>query len=173
MKLRKKISILGEIAVGKTSLVRRYVLDSFSEDYHATLGVNIYKREERIAIAGAAATEVTLVVWDIECGDDREALLASYLTGTAGAIIVGDVTRPDTIAAMRDQAANFLSHLPGRPLVFAVNKVDLLPADDGLADTAPLVDEFGCEVLVTSAKEGLKVPALFTGLAGRILEIGA
>ena len=65
--LQKKICMLGSFAVGKTSLVRRFVESMYSEAYHTTVGVKVDKKN--VQVNGA---EVTLVLWDIYGEDDYQ-----------------------------------------------------------------------------------------------------
>lgn len=172
MIINKKVCIIGGFAVGKTSLVRRYVLSEFSPDYQATLGVNIYKYTDSVEMAGKGKVQVNQVIWDVEGNTTRREMLENYVRGSAGALIVGDVTRPDSIADMRTHAELFKRIAPGRPMVFAYNKIDLL---DGPWEESgdELIYQYGGLSIQTSAATGHQVQDLFRSLAGRILEIGA
>lgn len=170
--MSKKICMLGDFGVGKTSLVRRYVLNEFSSEYQTTLGVNIYKYSDQVPRPGGVSTEVHQLIWDVEGGLQRESLLDSYLQGASGAIVVGDVTSANPLDAMRESAERFRRARPGRPAVFCLNKVDLVagvpanPGADGLAE------EYGGVLRYTSAATGQAVPELFRELAQRMLTIG-
>lgn len=169
----KKICVIGQFAVGKTSLVRRYVLDEFSHDYQATLGVNIYKYSDTVEYPAGGKTTLNQIIWDIEGGDTNPEKTGTYIQGAAGALIVGDITRPETIAAMSDHARLFQSLRPGRPIAFALNKIDLLDEPPAMDTDERLTKEFGADVVRTSAAKGTAVPELFRRLGGRILKIGA
>jgi len=169
----KKICVIGQFAVGKTSLVRRYVLDEFSHDYQATLGVNIYKYSDTVGYPPGGETALNQIIWDIEGGDTNPQKTGTYIQGAAGALIVGDITRAETIAAMADHARLFQSLRPGRPFAFALNKIDLLDEQPPPDIDEQLDKEFGADVIRTSAAEGTAVPELFRRLGVRILEIGA
>lgn len=173
MTINKKICVIGDFAVGKTSLIRRYVLNQFSPDYQATLGVNIYKFSSRIGTPGGGTEEINEIIWDIEGAQEGADLIDTYLRGAAGALVIGDATREDTLASMARHAHRFEVIQPGRPVVFAFNKMDLLetPPNEILEET--LIKDFGGPVVKTSAATGAAVPELFRGLGRRILEIGA
>jgi len=173
MAVNKKICIIGAFAVGKTSLVRRYVLNQFSPDYQATLGVNIYKFGDRVEAPGGGLETVNQIIWDIEGGQLGSDLLDTYLRGAAGALVVGDVTRADALDSMAQHTQHFLRVQPGRPVVFALNKMDLLDAPDSAPDGGVLSDEFGGRVMHTSAATGSAVAELFRVLGARMLEVGA
>jgi len=171
--VNKKICMLGDFAVGKTSLVRRYVLSQFSTDYHSTLGVNMLKFTD--AMAGPdGPVPMDMILWDIEGGIQSDTMLRSYMMGAAGAVVVSDATRPETVSQMRDYADRFRSALPGRPLCFALNKMDLVEGQPACgADADAVAEAFDGELLHTSAATGDSVPALFRALGERILRIGA
>lgn len=173
MAVNKKICVIGDFAVGKTSLVRRYVLNQFSPDYQATLGVNIYKFTDRVEAPGGGTEEINEIIWDIEGAQEGANLLDTYLRGASGALVIGDVTRRDTVESMARHARRFETIQPGRPVVFALNKIDLLksPVEEALEES--LAKDFPGPVAKTSAATGAAVPELFRGLGRRILEIGA
>ena len=87
----KKVVLLGHFGVGKTSLLRRFVEATFSEDYMVTVGVHVKKKEVIID-----KEPLTLIIWDIEGNTSIEKARNSYLIGTNGFIYVFDVTRPET-----------------------------------------------------------------------------
>lgn len=168
---QKKLCVLGDFSVGKTSLVRRYTLDEFSANYHATAGVKVHQYRSSIDIGGEPV-EVEQSIWDVEGSHFGEQLVKSYVIGASGALIVGDLTRDDMLASMASHARKFLDILPGRPLIFALNKADLVPMKDRV-DGAALVREFGGRFIQTSALTGEDVVAVFHEMYRRIFEIGA
>ncbi len=171
MALAKKLCLLGDFSVGKTSLIRRYVHDAFSVDYRATVGVQVHQYQDKVDTKDGVIP-LSQVIWDVEGSQFGRELVKSYILGSAGALIVGDATRSDAVASMSSHARTFLDALPGRPVVFAMNKSDLL-ADRTGPDTTELKETFGGEVLHTSALTGNAVRSLFHVLGRRILEIGA
>ena len=129
----RKACLLGEFSVGKASIARRYVTGTFTPDYHATLGVNIYKFADAWTSDEGQDIEANLLIWDIEGGELAPGLQESYITGATGALVVGDISRAITLDAMAGHAQMFASEAPGRPLAFALNKADL--------DAAPETDD--------------------------------
>jgi len=172
MAVGKKVCMLGDFGVGKTSLVRRYVLGEFSDEYQTTLGVNIYKYDDVIE-TDSGSVEFKHLLWDIEGGLQRQSLLDSYIGGAAGAIVVGDVTRADRLETMRENAQRFQAARPGRPIVFAVNKIDLIEGPPEPAGVDELALDFRGSVEYTSAQTGEAVASLFRRLAKSILEVKA
>ena len=89
--IQKKICMLGASAVGKTSLVSRFVKSLFSEKYHTTVGVKVDKKE--VAVNGEP---LTLLLWDLYGEDEFQKLQQSYLRGSSGYVLAVDGTRRET-----------------------------------------------------------------------------
>ena len=164
--IQKKICLLGAFAAGKTSLVSRYVRNTFSEKYLTTVGVRI----ERAAVR-AGAHELDLILWDLYGEDEFQKVRASYLRGAAGCILVVDRTRPstlDTAIRLRQEAKIALGDVP---CLYAVNKSDL---EDESAISDGVLDDLrmrGSAVIATSAKTGLGVKEAFETLVRAIVEV--
>ena len=121
-----KILFLGAMAVGKSSLIQRLTTQSFSADYKSTLGVAIHE----LTIETSQGPQM-IVLWDTD-GDAEAAILASpYVRGTDAAMIVCDVTRPETADTLIDIAEGMEDRLPGRPMLGIVNKIDLQEPSTG------------------------------------------
>lgn len=152
----KKIVIVGHFGVGKTSLIRRFVEDIFSEDYKVTIGVHILKKTLNIN-----EKEINLIIWDTEGTDDIEEIRKAYLLGTHGFIFVCDVTRPVTYVNIEDQTNYLKNNFNNVPILSIGNKSDLLPKGS-ISDKKEELDFL--DVLV-SAKEGNNVQRLFEKMA--------
>lgn len=160
--IQKKIGLIGAPAVGKTSLVRRYVEGQFSDEYLTTIGVAISRK-----VVATDAGEVSLVVWDVNGDDDFAPIRTSYLLGASAVLLVADGTRPATLDHALTLHTDLADALGTIPAVVAVNKRDLEGAwavDD--ARLAALRAE-GRPVFETSAKSGDAVEAAFAELAAR------
>ena len=152
--------MLGAFAVGKTSLVARFVKSVFSEKYHSTIGVKIDKKV--LSVGGAPAT---LVLWDLEGEDDLVRVQMTYLRGAAGYLLVVDGTRPETLETAVLLRRRIETEVKVLPFVLLLNKCDLSenwalnnPCLLGLRDAAALT-------LNTSAKTGQNVEEAFAALA--------
>lgn len=170
----KKICVIGEFGVGKTSLVRRYVLSEFAETYRATLAVNLYKFADRVETDGGTLN-IQLVIWDVEGTAMPTPQTEGYMRGAAGALIVGDVARDDPRQGMMRYAETFERVEPGRPFMFAYNKMDLVDMDaeiEARMGRAALWDRFGADTVTTSALDGSGVVDAFRALAVRIHQLG-
>lgn len=171
MERARKLCLLGHFSVGKTSLIRRYIDDDFSADYHATVGVQAHKHQSEIE-TDEGIVRLDQVIWDVEGSKLGKDLFTNYILGSSGVLVVGDVTRDDAIRSMASHARKFQEMLPGRPFVFALNKIDLV-APGKRPDGAELIEEFDGHIIQTSALTGEAVTTLFHALCRRILEIGA
>jgi len=163
----KKICLLGDFAVGKTSLIRRYVDNQLSDDYLSTIGVKLSRKKIEVP-AQLVPAAMELIIWDLEGKVNFSESFSPYLKGASGAIVVGDVTRPDSITNIKNHINAFLSVNPRASVCVAYNKTDLL---DGTA--APSLDFEGHDRVVkthrTSAKSGDGVTELFESLSKKII----
>ncbi|MBW4621800.1 MAG: GTP-binding protein [Cyanosarcina radialis HA8281-LM2] len=168
--ISKKICLVGDFGVGKTSLVRRFVDRQFSDQYLSTIGVKISRKLVKLSANGnVESPDVQLVIWDVEGQTRFQAIASSYLQGAAGAIIVADLKRPETIASIVQHIALAANANPqGIAIVIALNKVDLID-ETALADLLSLSQwEDRTEVVgtyTTSAKTGNDVDEIFQTLA--------
>ena len=121
-----KIVMMGDFAVGKTSLVRRFVYDEFSDSYLTTIGVKVTKKDINLENASAS-----LLIWDIAGSDRFNIVSPEYIKGASGGIIVADLTRESTIESIQMHSDMILSVNPDAVIVVALNKTDLV-ADDKL-----------------------------------------
>jgi hypothetical protein len=157
--IQKKVCMLGATAVGKTSLVRRYVESLFSEKYQATIGVKIDRK-----LVQVPAGQVSLLLWDLQGEDDLKRVRMSYLRGASGLIFVADGTREDTVRTARGIQETAHETLGDVPSILLLNKADL--EEFWRVDPA-FAEEHGPQkvpVLRTSAKSGENVEAAFSQL---------
>lgn len=163
--IQKKICMLGAYAVGKTSLVRRFVHSVFSEKYLTTVGVKIDKKDVQVGDVG-----VTLVLWDL-AGEDRFAKISdTHLRGSSSYLLVVDGTRRNTLDHARELQKKAESKLGPVPFVLVLNKCDLRTEWELSDDEVQSLNTDNCIVKETSAKTGAGVEAVFDNLARRVLE---
>lgn len=155
--------MLGATAVGKTSLVRRFVESMFSERYQATIGVKIDRR-----LVDLDGQQVSLLLWDLQGEDELHRVRLSYLRGASGLIYVADGTRPESLDTAREIQRAAAETVGDVPSLLLVNKADLASGwavDDALiASRGPT----GMPHLPTSAREGTNVEAAFEQLVRRM-----
>ncbi len=171
--LKTKVCLVGEGAVGKTSLIRRYALDQFDDTYLATIAAKVTKQSLEISIP-PEGTPVTLemAIWDV-MGHRRfrELLDDAYFMGASGILAVADVTRKETVSALYEWIARVDAVSGPAPVVIAVNKSDLKDqAQVTESDVAPVAGALHGTYLTTSAKTGEGVEEAFRLLATRIAE---
>ncbi len=166
----KKVCLLGDFAAGKTSLVRRFVLNVFDDKYLSTIGVKVSRKSVMVP-AGDGVVDLTMLLWDLAGSEEFNAVRASYLRGAHGAVLVCDLTRPATLASLDGYARDLLSVAPqARRLVLAANKVDLV--EERRLDQADLeraAERLAAPLFLTSARAGDDVEALFRHLARAML----
>jgi len=119
--LAKKICLIGDFGVGKTSLVRRFVSNIFTDDYITTVGVKI----ETKVVNLDHENSVKLVIWDIAGADNLDSLKMSYLQGANGYLLVADGTRRNTLDSALVLKQKIDSVLDAPPYQLLLNKVDL------------------------------------------------
>jgi len=149
--------MLGERAVGKTSLVARFVRSIFSEKYLSTIGVKIDRKAVQVD-----GEPVNLILWDIEGETQFRKVRDSYLRGSSGFFLVADGTRPDTIGTAVDLVERLRADQMSGPVVLAINKSDLEEEWATDSDMLEALTKIGCHTFVTSAKNGSGVDPAFT-----------
>jgi small GTP-binding protein len=161
----KKICMLGSFAVGKTSLVARFVHSIYSDVYHTTVGVKIDKKTVTVA-----DETVMMMLWDIHGEDDFQKIRTSYLRGAAGFLLVADGTRRATLDKALDLRNLGVEAAGEVPFILVLNKRDLV--DDWEIEDRTVDDlrAAGWIVLLSSAKTGEGVEDAFLTLAQRMLE---
>jgi len=154
-----KIIVIGDANAGKSSLIRRYVHDYFSENYRSTVGVDFYLKiiniNERL--------DIRVQLWDIAGQDRFSQMTRAYFKGAMGALIVFDRTNPKSFlsAGKWKEEVDAKCNLPdGRrvPCLLVMNKSDLkrdsrIPNDLGVSEFAQ-ENGFVPGWIKTSAKTG-------------------
>ncbi|MBA5871177.1 MAG: GTP-binding protein [Nitrospira sp. CR2.1] len=163
--IEKKICMLGAFAVGKTSLVRRFVTSGFSEQYQTTIGVTVDKKSLSVG-----DRDLTLVLWDLYGEDEFQKLRRSYLRGTAGYLLVLDGLRRATLDIALRIHESVTDELGPVPFVALVNKhdrrVEWELTDQDLAE----LTRRGWPVLMSSAKTGQGVEDAFATLSRALVQ---
>ncbi len=159
-----KVCLLGDGAVGKTSLVRRFVFDAFDDRYLMSFGTKVSKKTVIFD-----ETEVDLMVWDILGQRTQKSLHAAYYRGAAGALAVCDYTRRETFESLSSWIDGFLSVAGQVPIMILANKSDL-DKSYALDDVKAFGDQIGSPILETSAKTGTNVENAFAEITRRMVE---
>ncbi len=176
MVLTKKVVLLGDSSVGKTSLIKRYVHDSFDDSYIVTIGTKVSKKELKVERDGSEE-RVKLMIWDVLGQTGFTSVHTRTFAGVHGAILVADVTRKETLTTLEQYWIPTLKAVVEKvPFVFAGNKADLkenyafslkdlqeLASKYNTGTTEKLPPELSTSYL-TSAKTGDNVDKLFESL---------
>lgn len=165
MVFHKKICVVGEFSVGKTSLVSRYVHSLFSDKYLTTIGVKINKKQ---CLVGDS--QVNLVIWDIAGESPLRTLKPAQILGASGFILVADGTRPDTLDLAIALQRRVIEILGPVPFIFSLNKADLVDEWQVNTDFIERLTQKGWDVRLSSAKTGQGVEEIFFDLAQRLIQ---
>lgn len=166
--ISKKVCLLGEFAVGKTSLIRRFVYNRFDDKYISTIGVKV-SRKSMVLPQNDTLIDLTMMLWDLAGSEEFSQVRASYLRGSAGAVLVCDLTRADTLTKLNNYIVDLHKVSPDAKLIIAANKVDLISEHQlTVSQVREAANQHGAPFYLTSAKEGDEVETLFRDL-GRML----
>src|SRR6266571_4779628 len=165
-----KVVLLGDGGVGKTSLVRRFVVDQYSDAYITTVGTKVSKKSVNV---GSALDEVEMImqIWDVLGQKGYSGVQETAIKGAQGVLVVYDVTSAESRRAIDDYWMPAVWRLAGViPMVLAANKSDL--AEDRVWAEEYLyflAQKYTCPGILTSAKTGDKVELAFKALGDQIL----
>ncbi|XP_069060101.1 ras-related protein Rab-38 isoform X2 [Pleurodeles waltl] len=156
-----KILVIGDLGVGKTSIIKRYVHQNFSPHYRATIGVDFALK----VLNWNPETVVRLQLWDIAGQERFGNMTRVYYREAVGAFIVFDVTRPATFEAVlkwKEDLDSKLTHSNGAPIstVLLANKCD--QRKDVLINNGIKMDQYCKENgfvgwFETSAKDNINI----------------
>lgn len=162
-----KVLLLGDSAVGKTSLLRKFVYGKFSSDYRASLGVDFL---QKIVQTDDGAT-LSLAIWDV-AGETRFSSFKSiYYTGASGVLLLFDLTRKDTFDNLSFWYKDLSIICPDAAIILIANKSDLSNQRKvNESDIEDVKAKLNSEVILTSAKTGKNIDDAFSALAEKMLE---
>jgi small GTP-binding protein len=166
--ISKKIVLIGDFSTGKTSLIRRYIDNSFSDKYLSTIGVKVSVK----LVETSKQITLRALIWDIEGGTVQSPINEKYLHGTHGAIIVADISRDESITNIASYITKLHERCDDPAIVIAINKMDLydeLTAYNKLEAAEKLYGSNVRKLFLTSAKTGYNVEKLFHTLADALV----
>ena len=160
-----KFIILGDSGVGKTNLLLRYVGESFSENYIATLGID-FKMKNIIY----NDVKIALQIWDTAGQERFRSITKSFLKGTDGIIFMYDISKKDSFLNLKNWIAEIdNSKLPDVKFVICGNKIDLEENREVTEEMKKkLSKEFETDIIEISAKKGIKIEEPFDMLINKI-----
>jgi small GTP-binding protein len=171
--ITQKICLLGDFNVGKTSLVRRFIEGQFSDRYLSTVGVKVSRKSVQVRTT-TDIRQINLLLWDLEGNTKFKSITPSYLKGASGSIIVGDLSRTDTLQNLHQHLELFFEINPQGKAFIALNKADLVPSEK----LAQLLGNYQSDnfpgilgIYPTSAKTGDRVEEIFQELATALASV--
>jgi len=164
--LKAKLCLAGEPAVGKSSLIKRFVLDEYDDRYIATLGTKVTKKVITLENKEYGLLHVDLIIWDVMgTRSIRDLLKEAYYHGAHGVMAVCDLTRKETLFELDSWSRAIQSVTGTVPILVVANKNDLVDSreisDDELQKYC---DSRAWRFVTTSAKTGENVEAAFAAL---------
>src|SRR5437867_12724657 len=125
-RMKVKVCLVGEHAVGKTSRIKRYVLNEYDDRYIVTLGAKVSKKELALNPKSGDAIQTDMTIWDIMGPNGfRELLREAYFHGAQRILAVADITRYDTLEALDSWVESVFRTVGEIPGAFAINKTEL------------------------------------------------
>lgn len=175
---KKKIVLLGDAAVGKTSLIRRFVTNKFDDKYLSTMGTKVSEKTLMIKDEGGVKMNLKFLIWDFMGQKGFKKIERFGLRGTKGALIVYDISRSKTLKNIEKYWIPRLQEAaPDVPIVFLGNKIDLLPGIDkkspeanATVDFQEMVNRYNATGYFTSALTGENVQSAFAGLGKMVIK---
>lgn len=170
----KKIILVGDGAVGKTSLIRRFVVDKYQDDYIQTIGAKVTKKDVSFS-SGPENINMTLMIWDLIGQEGFRRTQSTSIKNSTGALLVADLTRKNTLNSILNYWIPMIIKMAGPiPLVFLGNKEDLRKHHQfdisDIENVALNCEYFGSSLscYLTSAKTGENVESAFIELAKNV-----
>ncbi len=161
--MKKKVCMLGTFAVGKSSLVRRYVKGLYSDKYLTTMGAKVDKKTVHVD-----DKQVDLLLWDLNGEDRFQELSMEYVQGTAGYLLVVDRTRRSSLEAAHALQQKVEHAIGPLPFLLVLNKSDLSDTWETQERELQQLRDRGWQICETSAKMGTGVEEVFSQLAHMI-----
>jgi len=160
-----KLVLLGGMAVGKTSLVLRFINNTFNEKYVSTIGADFLIKD--LELLGAP---VRLMIWDLGGQVQWEGIRSRYMAGADGCILVFDVSRKNDFEGYLTQWLGEIHDFIGDPPIIIVgNKIDL-PHQVDLKKVTKFIQNLNHSYIETSAKTGARVEAMFQKITAEIIK---
>jgi len=162
---------VGYPAVGKTSLVRRFVLDEFTDKYLMTMGFKVSSKKLVYQKKDGSEIDLTLMIWDIMGQTSYKLFPEQAFLNAKGAIMVCDLTRKHTLDILVDLTTELFNLTEDMPLIFIANKNDLTKLIKfGEKELSDIAQAFDAPYYITSAKTGENVEKAFRVIGGMVLK---
>jgi small GTP-binding protein len=168
---KRKVLLIGDGEVGKTSLIRKFVTDKFDDKYIATIGTKVTKKEMEFQEPGKNIF-LTMMIWDVLGQKGYTSIQAASFKGADGVILVCDFTRSETLDSLEEYwIPNIGDNLSKLVYIFAANKSDL---EDKMQfserDVQMVASKYDSKAYSCSAKSGENVEDMFMNLGMMLIE---
>lgn len=162
-----KIIVIGDPAVGKTSLLTNFCGEKFTYEYVPTVGVNITKEKVTVKNDMGKDTDISLMIWDIAGQPQFYMLHRPYFNGADGMMLVYDITRSSSFSNINNWYSTAVKYgLSGIPRILIGNKIDLKDEKKIILPMAEhLSQKLNAPFFETSALTGEKVLEIFHKIA--------
>ena len=168
--MKKKVCLIGDSRVGKTSLLERYISDEFFDKYEATLSAKVFKKELQVTVGNngnSNTINMVLSIWDLIGHQDKEywSILKRYIINTDGVILVCDLTSKESLEDLKTRISSVFNTIGVIPFIVMANKSDLinqLELNEG--DLLEFTKLYNSDFFYTSAKTGANVNLSFQRL---------
>lgn len=164
----KKMCVVGDASVGKTSLIRRFVVDKFDDKYLITIGTKTTKKNIVVSDEDGDVS-IKLMIWDLMGQTGFTEIQKSAFKGASGAFIVLDLSRRETLDSFDRWLFSLYKITGDIPVVILANKRDLQHAFSE-SDIERKVREYGFPFYFSSAKTGENVNEAFNELGKMMLK---
>jgi len=168
--MKKKVCLIGDSRVGKTSLLERFISDEFYDKYEATLSAKVFKKELQVTIANngnSSVVNMVLSIWDLIGHQDEEywSILKRYIMNTDGAIFVCDLTSKGSLEDLKNWISSVFNTIGVIPFIVMANKSDLANQIElKEQDIVEFTKQYNSDFFYTSAKTGTNVSLSFQRL---------
>ena len=123
--IKRKICLIGDGGVGKTSLIQRFVLDQFDDKYIATFGSKVTKKRIKFRKDENNIIDVFLLVWDLMGQIEFKKARKLAYQGTQAALIVCDITSKESLLNITNWRGELFDATGEIPIIILANKIDL------------------------------------------------
>jgi small GTP-binding protein len=171
VRFNKKVCLLGDEGVGKTSLIKRFVYNQFDDSYIRTIGTKISKKDILLQGKDGKPVQLFLMVWDIIGHKSSKKVPATYYAGVEGMIVVFDLTRSETFNDLDFWVNSIMAEKSYAPVVVILgNKSDLREQQKVTEDELQkMAAKLNAMYFLTSAKTGQNVESAFMKLGSELI----
>lgn len=166
-----KVVLLGDKAVGKSSIVLRYTQDKFSETHALTIGAAFVSKDLSLSHGSSAPSKtVRLHIWDTAGEEAYRSMTRFFFRDAAAAVVVYDVSSRASFANVESWIRDFHEQCPDSLVVLAGNKCDVPDRAVSVTDLSDCARRMSLDFLECSAKENRNINELFALVARKLDE---